>query len=59
MSYGRHRLESCPARLRLVGWATPEGTAHVVYRGVSRVIPPTLGWGELVAVLIALDEEVN
>ena len=27
MSCGRRRAESCPARLRLVGWATPRGVA--------------------------------
>ena len=33
MSCGRRRPESCPARLRLVGWAAPGGAAHVFYRG--------------------------
>ena len=39
MSCGRHRAESCPARLHLVGWATPGGAAHVVYHGYPRSYP--------------------
>ena len=40
MSCGRRRLGSCPARLRLVGWAAPGGAAHVVYRGYPGSCPP-------------------
>ena len=42
MSCERRRLESCPARLRLMGWAAPEGTAHVVCRGYLGSYPPQL-----------------
>ena len=42
MSCGRRRPESCPARLRLVGWAAPEGVAHVVYHGYPGSYPPQL-----------------
>ena len=42
MSYGRRRAESCPARLRLVGWAAPEGATHVVYHGYLGSYPPQL-----------------
>ena len=41
MSCRRHRAKSCPARLRLVGWATPEGAAHVVCRGYPGSYPHT------------------
>ena len=42
MSCGRRRAESCPVRLRLVGWATPGGVAHVVYHGYPGLYPPQL-----------------
>ena len=39
MSCGRRRAVSCPARLCLVGWATPEGTADMVCRGYPGSYP--------------------
>ena len=42
MSCGRRRAESCLARLLLVGWATPRGAAHVVYRGYLGSYTPQL-----------------
>ena len=42
MSCGRHRAESYPARLRLVGWVAPKGAAHVVCRGYPGSYPPHL-----------------
>ena len=39
MSCGRRRAKSCPARLCLVGWAAPEGAAHVVRRGYPGSYP--------------------
>ena len=51
MSCGRHRAKSCPARLRLVGWATPGGTAHVVYRGYPGSYPPQLVLEHLVPIV--------
>ena len=42
MSCKRHRVESCPARLRLVGWAAPMGVAHVVCHGYPGSYPPQL-----------------
>ena len=40
MSCGRRRAESCPARLLLVGWATPRGAAHVVGHGYLGLYTP-------------------
>ena len=42
MSCRRRRAKSCPTRLRLVGWAAPEGAAHVVCRGYPGSYPPQL-----------------
>ena len=51
MSCGRHRAESCPVRLLLVGWATPRGTAHVVGRGYLGSYTPQLVPERLVPVV--------
>ena len=51
MSCGRRRPESCPARLRLVGWAAPEGAAHVVCRGYPGSYPPQLVLERLIPVV--------
>ena len=42
---------SCPARLHLVGWAAPEGVAHVVCRGYPGSYPPQLVPERLVPVV--------
>ena len=42
MSCGRRRAELCPARLLLVGCATPRGAAHVVCRGYPGSYTPQL-----------------
>ena len=49
MSCGSHRAELCPARCRLVGWAAPRGTAHVVYRGYPGSYPPHISFVNLSA----------
>ena len=51
MSCGRHRAESCPTRLLLVGWATPRAAAHVVYRGYSGSYTPQLVSERLVPIV--------
>ena len=51
MSCGSRRAESCPARLRPVGWATLEGVAHVVCRGYPWSYPPQLVPERLVPVV--------
>ena len=51
MSCGRRRAESCPAKLRLVGWATPGGAAHMVCRGYPGLYPPQLVPERLVPVV--------
>ena len=51
MSYGRHRPGSCPARLHLVGWAAPEGAAHVVCHGYPGSYHPQLVPERLVPVM--------
>ena len=51
VSCGRRRAESCPARLCLVGWATPGGAAHVVCHGYPRSYPPQLVLERLVLVV--------
>ena len=51
MSCGRRRPELCPARLRLVGWAAPEGTAHVVCHGYPGSYAPQLVPERLVPVV--------
>ena len=51
MSCGRRQVESCPTRLRLVGWATPKGAAHVVSRGYPGSYPPQLVLEHLVPVV--------
>ena len=40
-----------PARLRLVGWAAPEGAAHVVCRGYPGSYPPQLVLERLVPIV--------
>ena len=47
--------ESCPARLLLVGWATPRGAAHVVGRGYPGLYTPQDDTGRL-SELITLAE---
>ena len=49
MSYERHRAESCPTRLHLVGWAALEGAAYVVYHGYPGSYPPQLVLERLVS----------
>ena len=51
MSCGSHQAESCPARLHLVGWAAPGGTAHVVCRGYPGSYPPQLVLERLVPIV--------
>ena len=51
MSCRRRRAESCPVRLRLVGWAAPESEAHVVCRGYPGSYPPQLVPERLVPVV--------
>ena len=51
MSCGRHRAELCPARLLLVGWATPRGIAHVAYHGYPGSYTPQLVPEHLVLVV--------
>ena len=51
MSSERHRAESCSARLCLVGWAAPEGVAHVVCRGYPGSYTPQLVPERLVPVV--------
>ena len=51
MSCGSRRAESCPARCRLVGWAAPRGTAHVVYHGYLLVYTPQLVSERLVSIV--------
>ena len=51
MSCGRHRAELCPARLRLVGWAAPEGIAHVVCCGYPGSYPLQLVTKHLVPIV--------
>ena len=51
MSCGRRRAELCPARLHLVGWATPRGVAHVVCHGYPGLYPPQLVPERLVSVV--------
>ena len=50
MSCERRRAESCLTRL-LVGWATPRGAAHVVYRGYPGSYTPQLVPERLVLVV--------
>ena len=42
---------SCPARLRLVGWAAPGGIAHVFYHGYPGSYPSQLVPEHLVPVV--------
>ena len=42
MACGARRAAPCSARLRLVGWTTPGGVAHVVCRGYLGSYPPQL-----------------
>ena len=42
MSCGACRAVPCSARLRLVGWTTPDGVARVVYRMYPGSYPPQL-----------------
>ena len=51
MSYGRHRAESCPVRLHLVGWDAPGVTTHVVCCGYPRSYPPQLVLEHLVPIV--------
>ena len=51
MACGARRAAPCSARLHLVGWATPGGAAHVVYRGYPGSYPPQLVPERLVPVV--------
>ena len=45
------RAAPCSARLRIVGWVTSEGAAHVVCRGNPGSYPPQLVLERLVSVV--------
>ena len=42
MSCGTRQAVPCAVGLRLVGWTTPKGVAHVVYHGYPGLNPPQL-----------------
>ena len=51
MSSGTRRVVPCIVSIHLVGWTTPGGTAHVVYRGYPGSYPPQLVPEHLVSVV--------